>query len=208
MKGMWSEVVFFVAPSFLGNGDFGFSRISATHRQYFTLVDEVLSFAYRLNYQGTISGTVPFFMQPYQINSFSASSNTDGLGGSKTVRGVRRNRIVGDAMAFGNFEFRWKFLRTVIFNQNIYLALNAFSDMGTVLREIEFERPEEVGEFPLENVSIDDFFLTDQQSLHVTFGGGFRIAMNENFIVAVDYGRPIDSRDGGGGLYIGLNFLF
>ncbi|TVQ93065.1 MAG: hypothetical protein EA393_02570 [Bacteroidetes bacterium] len=208
MKGMWSEVVFFAAPSFLGNGDFGFSRISATHRQYFTLVDEILSFAYRLNYQGTIGGNVPFFMQPYQINSFSASSNTDGLGGSKTIRGVRRNRVVGDAMAYGNFEFRWKFLRTVIFNQNIYLALNAFSDMGMVLREIEFDRPDAIGEFPLDDVSIDDFFLTDKETLHVTFGGGFRIAMNENFIVAVDYGTPYDRRDGGGGLYIGLNFLF
>jgi hypothetical protein len=32
--------------------------------------------------------------------------------------------------------------------------------------------------------------------------------MNENFIVAVDYGMPLDNRDGKGGLYIGLNFLF
>jgi hemolysin activation/secretion protein len=207
MKGMWSEVVLFLSPSLLGNEDFGFTKISATHRQYFTLVDEVLSFAYRLNYQGTLSGNVPFFMQPYQVNSFSASSNTDGLGGSKTVRGVLRNRIVGDAMAYGNFEFRWKFYRTVLFNQNIYLALNAFSDMGQVLKEIEFDRPSEVGEFPV-SASINDFFITDKETLHVTLGGGFRIAMNENFIVAVDYGKPLDPEDGNGGLYIGLNYLF
>ena len=207
MKGMWSEVVLFLSPSFLGNEDFGFTKISATHRQYFTLVDEVLSFAYRLNYKGTLSGNVPFFMQPYQVNSFSASSNTDGLGGSKTVRGVLRNRIVGDAMAYGNFEFRWKFYRTVLFNQNIYLALNAFSDMGQVLKEIEFDRPSEVGEFPV-SASMNHFFITDKETLHVTLGGGFRIAMNENFIVAVDYGKPLDPEDGNGGLYIGLNYLF
>lgn len=206
MKGIWSEVVFFVAPKFLGNGDFGYTKISATHRQYFTLVDEILSFAYRLNYQGTLFGDVPFYMQPYQINSFSASSNTDGIGGSKTVRGMLRNRVVGDAMAYGNFELRWKFFRTVLFNQNIYLALNAFSDMGQVLRELEFDTPQ-ANQLP-SGTTLEDFFLTDKEKLHVTFGGGFRIAMNENFIVAIDYGTPADKNDGGGGLYIGLNYLF
>ena len=207
MNGIWSEIVLFTAPEFFGNGDFGYTKISATHRQYFTLVEEILSFAYRLNYQGTIAGNVPFFMQPYQINSFSSSSNTDGMGGSKTVRGMLRNRVVGDAMAFGNFEFRYKFYRGVIFNQNIYLALNAFTDMGQVLKEIEFDRPSEVENFPV-SATLSDFFLTDEEKLHVTFGGGFRIALNENFIVGLDYGRPADKRDGGGGLYIGLNFLF
>ena len=209
MSGVWSEIVIFTAPEFFGNGDFGYTKISATHRQYFTVVEDILSFAYRLNYQGTLTGNVPFFMQPYQINSFSSSSNTDGMGGSKTVRGMLRNRVVGDAMAFGNFEFRYKFYRGVIFNQNIYLALNAFTDMGQVLREIEFERPIEVGEFSENvNATLSHFFLTDEEKLHVTFGGGFRIALNENFIVGLDYGMPADKRDGGGGLYIGLNFLF
>jgi outer membrane protein assembly factor BamA len=205
MKGMWSEIVLFAAPKFFGNGDFGYSKLSVTHRQYFTIVDDRLSFAYRLNYQGTIGGDVPFFMQPYQINSYSASSNTDGLGGSKTVRGMLRNRVVGDAMAYGNLEMRWKFYKGVVFNQNLYLALSAFSDMGKVLKEIEFDQP--VAGDILPN-SPEEFFLTDKEALHVTFGGGFRVAMNENFIVAVDYGTPKDKRDGGGGLYIGLNWLF
>lgn len=207
MKGMWSEVILFTAPKFFGNGDFGYAKISATHRQYFTLVADRLSFAYRLNYLGTIGGNVPFYMQPYQINSYSASSNTDGLGGSKTVRGMLRNRVVGDAMAYGNFEFRWKFYRGVILNQNVYLALSAFSDMGKVLKEIKFDEPASVGDFPI-SASLNDFFVTDSEALHITFGGGFRVALNENFIVAVDYGTPKDKRDGGGGLYIGLNWLF
>ncbi len=207
MKGIWSEIILFTAPKFFGNGDFGYAKLAATHRQYFTIVDDRLSFAYRLNYQGTISGDAPFYMQPYQINSYSASSNTDGLGGSKTVRGMLRNRVVGDAMAYGNFELRWKFYKGVILNQNIYLALSAFSDMGKVLKEIKFEQPAFVEDFPID-ASLSDFFVSDSEALHVTFGGGFRIAMNENFIVAVDYGTPKDKRDGGGGLYIGLNWLF
>lgn len=203
MKGLWSEVVLFAAPKFFGNGDYGFAKISATHRQYFTLVKDRLSFVYRLNYQGTIAGTVPFYMQPYMINSFSNSSNTDGLGGSKTLRGVMRNRVVGDAFAFGNAEFRWKFLRTVLLNQNIYLGLNTFVDAGQVIKKIDLDK----SGIPA-NINLADYFATDAESLHTTFGAGLRIVMNENFIVAVDYGRPFDKRDGGGGLYIGLNFLF
>jgi hypothetical protein len=53
-----------------------------------------------------------------------------------------------------------------------------------------------------------NYYTDGEESLHLTLGGGFRIAMNENFIVAVDYGKPFDKRDGGGGLYIGLNYLF
>ncbi len=207
MKGLWSEVIFFTAPEFFGNGDFGYTKISATHRQYFTIVEDKLAFAYRLNFQGTIAGEAPFFMQPYQISSFSATSNIDGLGGSKTLRGVLRNRVVGDAVAFGNLELRWKFYEGIVFNQNIYLALSGFTDMGRVVREIEFTRPTAVGTFPVP-ATVNDFFRTGEDGLHVSYGGGFRVAINENFIVAFDYGVPADKYDGGGGLYIGLNWLF
>ena len=200
MSGMWSEAVVFAAPGFMGNDDFAYSRISLTHRQYFTIIERDLSFAYRLNYQGTLGGDVPFYMLPYMINSFSLSSNTDGLGGSRTVRGMLRNRVVGDGMAFGNFELRWKFYRAVLLNQNIYLALNGFMDAGQVVSKKEIDVPA--------GSPFYSFYNDDEEALHMTLGGGFRIAMNENFIVAVDYGRPLDKRDGGGGLYIGLNYLF
>ncbi len=200
MSGIWSEAVVFAAPGFMGNGDFAYSRLSLTHRQYFTIIENDLSFAYRLNYQGTLGGNVPFYMLPYMINSFSLSSNTDGLGGSRTVRGMLRNRVVGDGIAFGNFELRWKFYRTVLFNQNIYLAFNGFMDAGQVVGEREIDVPAGSEFF--------QYYNSGEESLHLTLGGGFRIAMNENFIVAVDYGKPLDSRDGGGGLYIGLNYLF
>ncbi len=202
MKGVWSEMVLFAAPKFFGNGDYGYFKISATHRQYFTLVKDRLSFAYRLNYQGTLGGTVPFFMQPYMIYSFSNSSNTDGLGGSKTVRGMLRNRVVGDAFAFGNAEFRWKFLKTVVLNQNLYLGLNTFVDAGKVLKKIEFSQP------PVPASERATYFASGEEKLHATAGAGLRVVLNENFIVAVDYGKALDKRDGKSGLYIGLNYLF
>jgi hypothetical protein len=205
MRGVWSEVVLFVAPAFLGNGDFGYTKLSATHRQYFTLVEDKLSLAYRVNYQGTLGGTVPFYMQPYMISSFSASSNTDGLGGSKTVRGMLRNRVVGDAFVFGNAELRWKFLSTVLFNQDIYLAMNAFLDAGQVVGKIDL--PVLLG---ADRPIIPERLAPGQEEegLHTTVGAGLKVVMNRNFIVSADFGKALDERDGGSGLYIGLNFLF
>ena len=40
------------------------------------------------------------------------------------------------------------------------------------------------------------------------YGGGIRFALNENFIVAVDYGMAAKKEDGKSGLYINLNWLF
>jgi outer membrane protein assembly factor BamA len=200
MTGIWSEAVVVTAPGFVGNGDYSHTRISVTHRQYFTIIENDLSFAFRLNYQGTLGGKVPFYMLPYRINSFSLASNTDGLGGSKTVRGILRNRVVGENMVFGNFELRWKFYRTVLFNQHIYLALNGFADAGQVITKKEIKEPS--------NDDFYDFYSPGREAMHISLGGGFRMAMNENFIIAVDYGNPLDNRDGGGGIYIGMNYLF
>ena len=52
---------------------------------------------------------------------------------------------------------------------------------------------------------------------HITFGGGLRFIMNENFIVAFEYGMPlsrfsknpyIKNQDGNGAFYINTGFLF
>jgi outer membrane protein assembly factor BamA len=49
---------------------------------------------------------------------------------------------------------------------------------------------------------------TDGDSLHHSYGIGLRVAMNQNFIVGIDYGRALDNQDGDSGLYIGLGFLY
>ncbi len=203
MKGIWTEILLFTSPKILGNNDFSYTKLSITHRQYFTLIKNRLSFVYRLGYQGTISGNVPFFMQPYMINSFSKTTATDGLGGSKSLRGLLRNRVVGEAIAFANFEFRWKFYRFLLFNQNFYLALNAFADAGQVVKKIKTD----------ENITIapdiySDYFSPGSESLHLSTGGGFRIVYNQNIIICIDYGIALDKRDGDNGLYIGLGYLF
>ena len=112
------------------------------------------------------------------------------------MRGILKNRVVGNSVALFNAELRWKFFRTVVFGQNIYLALNAFVDGGQVLDEYGNDTYTEA----MKDAS--------EESLHLSYGGGFRIALNENFIVSVDYGMAADEQDGTSGLYIGLGYLY
>jgi outer membrane protein assembly factor BamA len=200
MKGIWTELQLLMAPSFLGNGDFAYTRIAITHRQYFSLVPQVLSFAYRLSYQAKLGGEMPYYMLPFVYNT-APSLTRDGLGGAKTIRGVMRNRVAGDDFFYGNLEMRWKFLRTVLFNQNVYLALSGFLDGGMVTGKYKVD---------LSGVPADQLYMVEagDEKLHLGAGAGLHIVMNQNFVVAFDYGRALDPGDGVSGLYIGLNFLY
>ncbi|HSV87007.1 MAG TPA: BamA/TamA family outer membrane protein [Bacteroidales bacterium] len=202
MRGVWSEVVLVVAPNFMVTGDYGHAKLSVTHRQYFTLIENDLSFAYRLGFQQTVAGRAPFYIQPLVVTSFLRSINSEGLGGSRTLRGIRRNRVVGDGFAMGNFELRWKFARFNIGATNVYLGLNGFFDAGRVIDPIDIN----LDAVPPAERALH--FDRDGERVHMTAGAGFRVAINENFIVAADFGRAFDERDGGSGLYIGLNYLF
>lgn len=202
MKGMWTEAVIAFAPKFLG-AESGFSKLSITHRQYFTLIKEDLSFAYRICWQQTINGHVPFYYEPQIISSVMTGSSSTGLGGAKNLRGVRRNRIVGDGFVFGNLELRWKFARMKFINQNFYMGLNSFVDFGQVTKKIE------TGNINLPpTVIASDYFNKGAERLHTSYGAGLRLVMNYNFVIALDYGIATKSQDGDSGIYIGLNYLF
>jgi len=199
-KGIWSELLLMVAPEFMSNTSSGFTMLTATHRQFFTLAPKKLVLAYRLSYQGTIMGRTPFYMLPYLFSSFALTTKPDGLGGSRTVRGVLRNRVVGDGTVNGNIELRWKFWKTYLFKQNFYLGLTGFFDAGMVVQD----------RFVDQDVTDNKTFYFDTQHDRPHFGTGLglRAALNENFIIAVDYGFALDKRDGTSGLYIGISNVF
>ena len=142
---------------------------------------------------------MPFYMLPFAYNT-APDYTRDGFGGSKTIRGVLRNRVVGDGVAFGNLELRWKFLRTVWLKQNLYLALSAFYDGGMVVNKYKL-----AADPPAD---LQPFFSDKKESLHSGVGGGLHIALNENFIVAADVAHAVNPEDGKMGIYIGLNWLF
>lgn len=205
MKGLWSEIV--LAQTL--NSEFNFTKLAITHRQYFTLIEKNLSFAYRLGYQGIIAGDAPFYALPTMVYSYLPSSNSDGLGGSKTLRGVIRNRVVGKGVVMGNLELRWKFAYFKFLKQNVYLALSPFMDFGQVVQERDIDKSGiESDPTNPDYVDQSEYFNSGGDKMHITYGAGFHFAMNQNFIISADYGRPINKQDGSSGLYIGMNFLF
>jgi len=204
MKGMWSEALITYAPGFLFNPEFSYAKLVLIHRQYFTILEDRLSFVYRIGYQGTIGGEAPFFMQPYMLSSYSSITKTDGLGGAKTLRGIMRDRIVGDGIAYSNLEVRWKFLKTRLGKQNLYFALNGFSDFGMVVQQVKFDKSKIIDS---DQKKYFDFSY-ENDKIHPSLGAGLRIALNENFILAIDYGFAMNKQDGAKGLYINIGNLF
>ena len=68
MKGVWTEAVVEASPEILG-AESSFAKLALIHRQYFTLVPRNLSLVYRLAYQTTLAGDVPFYYQSQVITS-------------------------------------------------------------------------------------------------------------------------------------------
>jgi len=197
MKGIWTEAVIEGAPEFLGS-ESSFAKLSLIHRQYFTLIPKNLSFVYRLAYQTTIAGHTPFYYQSQVITSVLTGALSEGLGGAKTMRGILRNRVVGDGFVYGNAELRWKFVRFHWINNNFYLGLNAFTDFGKVTKKIDVSSA----------ILSSDYYSADAEKFHYSYGAGLRVVMNENFVIAADYGMTPNVQDGTSGMYIGLNYLF
>ena len=202
MKGIFTEAVIQSAPKIL-NQNFPHTKLAIIHRQYFTLAKD-LAFAYRFDYQMSLGNDhVPYYAQPLLITSYLVAVTNQGLGGKSSIRGILRNRVIGDDVAFGNFEFRYKLLRFDLFKQNFYIGANVFFDSGIILKPIDMD---------LSKVSQSDistyFSSYESGKFHSAAGLGLKIGWNENFVISGEFGKAFDKQDGNTGFYVGLNYLF
>lgn len=209
MKGIWAETGVEVVPGFLG-AESTFGKLYFTWRQYFTLKENDLSFAYRLGYQTTLFGDVPFYYQGQVIVSELRGSSSEGLGGSKTLRGLLRNRVVGDGFLYGNAELRWKMVRFRFINQNFYIGTNYFVDAGMVTSPVDVDMTAFSSYLSANHPGelVGDYLQDVKDTPHIAAGLGLKIAMNENFIISADIGKALKAQDGDMEFYIGLNYLF
>ena len=207
-RGIWAEAHVTLAPKWLGTTHPHY-RYSATFRHYVPIVkNDILTFAYRLNYEGTFGNHAPYYVLPY-ITTVGQSYDREGMGGYRTIRGLMRSRVEGLDIASYNVELRWRFVSFTLWKQNISFGLNVFSDgtMVTKNYDMTFKGEEQY------RASYDEYMAQGQgrDLPHITVGGGLRFIMNQNFIVAFEYGLPVGKlrqQDGKGAFYINTGYLF
>ena len=213
-RGIWAEAHVTLAPKWLGTTN-PYYRYSATFRHYVPIVkNDVLTFAYRINYEGTFGNKAPYYVLPY-ITTMGQTYDRDGMGGYRTIRGVMRNRVQGLDMVSYNAEFRWRFVSFTLWKQNIAFGLTLFSDGAMVTKEYDMSfKGDEQYRAEYEAYMAQG---ADSDRPHISVGAGLRFIMNQNFIVAFEYGLPISrfsknpiirNQDGNGAFYINTGFLF
>ena len=217
-RGVWAEAHMIMAPKWLGTST-PYYKYSATFRHYIPIVrNDKLTFAYRLNYEGSIGDDVPYYVLPY-ITTMGQTYDRDGMGGFRTIRGIMRNRVQGLDMASYNAEIRWRFVSFALWKQNIAFGLNLFSDGTMVTRQYDMSFGRDasefasVADFQAAKSEYDDYMSRglERDRPHVTVGAGFRFIMNQNFIVCLEYGKPVGKyhkQDGNGAFYINTGYLF
>jgi len=178
--GTWTELLLQRADGALGS-DWEFTRVTLTDRRYWSL-GRRLVLANRLLLQHVTEQAPVHELHVIQA-SFKAQ---EGLGGAKSVRGIPKNRFAGRGLFLWNTELRWRAAELGLLGRSFHATLSAFLDAGRV-----WDSGPRIGEV-----------LTD---LHRGFGGGLRIGMGDNFVVAVDAGT---SELAGLPIYIGLGYLF
>jgi len=179
-RGTWTELLVQRVDTKLGSAT-TFTRWTFTDRRYLPLGSSVV-FAHRWLLQ-EVGGGAPVHELHRVQTSFKQQ---EGLGGAKTLRGVPKNRFVGRGMMIWNAELRWRFADFSMLGRSFHAVLSAFLDEGRVWDDA---------------VRIDEL-LTD---LHRGYGGGIRLGMGENFVVALDVGT---SSETGLPLYVGAGYVF
>ena len=217
-RGIWAEAHLILAPKWLGTSD-PYYKYSATFRHYVPIVDrDRLTFAYRLNYEGTFGRQAPYYVLPF-LTTMGPMYDRDGMGGFRSVRGIMRNRVQGYDMASYNAEFRWRFVTFTLWKQNIAFALNLFSDGTMVTKDYDMSFGRTAEEFA-SPAAYEEAYMeydsyvkkgTSEDRPHIAVGVGLRFIMNQNFIVCFEYGKPVgkySKQDGNGAFYINTGYLF
>jgi hypothetical protein len=178
-SGWWNELLVQRVEPRLG-ASHDYTRLTAAARRYSPLGARV-TLASRVVAQQVV-GTPPM----WDIASVQTSfRQEEGLGGSKMLRGIPKNRVVGKGLLLANNELRWRASDFRLLGRSAHLVLSSFVDAGRVwTREI---RPAEA-----------------MKDLWVGYGGGARLGLGSSSIIAFDLGRSSEGTQ----LYIGLGYAY
>lgn len=216
-KGIYSNLFLTYTSAFAEKKEFNNIKLNAVYQHYIPLVKEKLTFAYRVGAQLLIAGKSPFYMDNYLNTLFLQRAMYEAIGGANSTRGVLRSRVLADGFGYANFEFRWKAFQFDIGKQHFYIGFNPFIDMGMVLQPNKIDETAVIAAAqndPTIVISqLDQYFDFETSSIykpHFSVGCGLKVAMNENFVVSVDWAMPINEQDGAKktNFYIKMGYLF
>lgn len=179
-EGTWTELLVQRVEESLG-ADVSYTVWTFTDRRYFSLTDRLV-FAHRYLLQ-TVSGDAPLYALQRVESSFKQG---EGLGGSKTVRGVLKNRFTGRAMLVWNSELRLHVVDFRFIGRPFHAVVSGFLDQGRVWRG---------------GVQPEELF----RDLHRGYGVGVHVGMGENLVASFDVGT---SSETGLPAYISLGYLY
>ena len=217
-KGIYADVFLTYNAAFGAQKKFNNMKVNADFRHYVPIYKDWISFAYRVGVQLTTYGKSPFYLNTYMNNLYIQRVIYEGPGGGNSVRGVLRNRLLANGFGFANMEFRLKACKFKIRKEHFYIGFNPFVDMGMVLQPYDLDKNEVIKsikendpDFNIDELS--DYLTFNKKSIyrpHLSAGIGLKIAMNENFILSVDWAVPFDTQDGASkaNFYVKIGYMF
>ena len=204
-------------------------------RHYVPVYRDRVTFAYRVGTQNNIAGKSPFYMNTYLNTLFIQRVMYEGLGGANSLRGIMRNRILANGFAYANVELRTKVAKFDIGNQHFYIGLAPFFDLGVITQPYELDEaaikegylkdvaeallPSHDPNRPVPPLQLGEYFALDEEGHidqskvympHMAAGVGLKVAMNENFVLSVDWAMALDKQDNAkwANFYIKMGYLF
>ncbi len=202
---------FFTYYAGLGSmGSFNNLKFNAAWRHYLPIIANRLTLAYRVGTQLNIAGVSPFYLNTYLNQLYMQRVVYEGLGGANSVRGIMRNRILAPGVAFANIELRTQLFSFKVGKNLFYIGLNPFVDAGMVVQPYE----NEIHLLNTTNPTLNDInpYAIDRGLYAPHFGGGcgLKVAMNDNFVLSVDWATAFDKQDNGkfSNLYIKMGYMF
>ena len=229
-KGIYADAFFTYSAAFGDQVEYNHLKFNVNFRHYVPVYRDRVTFAYRLGAQNTIAGNSPFYMNTYLNTLFIQRVMYEGLGGANSLRGIMRNRILANGFAYANVELRTKVAKFDIGNQHFYIGLAPFFDLGVITQPYELAEELIHKAYAEDNdplkLTLGDYFAvmqtgdSDSQESplnkdlvyrpHMAAGLGLKVAMNENFVLSVDWAMALDKQDNAkwANFYIKMGYLF
>ena len=236
-KGIYADAFFTYTAAFGEQATAGYNHLqfNFNFRHYVPIYRDRVTFAYRVGTQNNIAGQSPFYMNTYLNTLFIQRVMYEGLGGANSLRGIMRNRILANGFAYANVELRTKVAKFDIGKQHFYIGLAPFFDLGVITQPYELDEQAikeayvkdyvetaaniNMGKDAVMPLSYDKYFAVDEdmnldQSKvympHMAAGVGLKVAMNENFVLSVDWAMALDKQDNAkwANFYIKMGYLF